>query len=117
MKKIAESVVAFFNEEKNIELIKKLKKANVLLEQPVQNVHDNQLEGKTFVLTGTLAQYTRSEASRLIEERGGRVTNSVSRKTDYVIAGENPGSKIERARALDIPVLNEEEFRDLLGIK
>ena len=115
--KIAESVVAFFNEEKNIELIKKLKKANVLLEQPVQNVHDNQLEGKTFVLTGTLAQYTRSEASRLIEERGGRVTNSVSRKTDYVIAGENPGSKIERARALDIPVLNEEEFRDLLGIK
>ena len=115
--KIAESVVAFFNEEKNIELIKKLKKANVLLEQQVQNVHDNQLEGKTFVLTGTLAQYTRSEASRLIEERGGRVTNSVSRKTDYVIAGENPGSKIERARALDIPVLNEEEFRDLLGIK
>ena len=75
------------------------------------------MEGKTFVLTGTLAQYTRSEASRLIEERGGRVTNSVSRKTDYVIAGENPGSKIERARALDIPVLNEEEFRDLLGIK
>ncbi|NLO82204.1 MAG: NAD-dependent DNA ligase LigA [Clostridiales bacterium] len=115
--KIAESVVAFFNEEQNIRMIEKLKKANVLLQQEAANTRVNLLEGKTFVLTGTLAGYTRTEASRLIEERGGRVTNSVSSKTDYVIAGENPGSKLERARSLGVTILNEQEFLHLLGIE
>ena len=98
-------------------MIEKLKRANVLLEQQARNIQANLLEGKTFVLTGTLAGYTRTEASRLIEEKGGRVTNSVSSKTDYVVAGENPGSKIERARTLGVTILSEQEFRQMLEIE
>ena len=115
--KIAESVAAFFKEDQNIKMIEKLKRANVLLEQQARNIQANLLEGKTFVLTGTLAGYTRTEASRLIEEKGGRVTNSVSSKTDYVVAGENPGSKIERARTLGVTILSEQEFRQMLEIE
>jgi len=71
----------------------------------------------TFVLTGTLSRYTREEASRLIEDRGGRVASSVSRKTNFVVAGENPGSKLEKAKSLGIVILNEEEFKQMLGVK
>jgi DNA ligase (NAD+) len=115
--KIAESIVAFFNEEQNVRIIEKLKAAGVLMEQPGSSLRDESLKGLTFVLTGTLSSYTREEATRLIEERGGKVSSSVSKKTNYVVVGENPGSKLEKARALGITILNEEEFKQLLGIK
>jgi DNA ligase (NAD+) len=73
------------------------------------------LAGKTFVLTGTLGSLNRSQAQTAIEERGGKVTGSVSRQTDFVVVGENPGSKLERAQALGINLLTEEEFLQLLA--
>lgn len=87
------------------------------MEQPGLPLRDESLKGLTFVLTGALSKYTREEATRLIEERGGKVSNSVSRKTNYVVVGENPGSKLEKARALGIAILNEEDFERLLNIK
>jgi DNA ligase (NAD+) len=74
----------------------------------------SQLEGKTFVLTGTLPTLTRDEASALIEAHGGKVTSSVSKKTSYVLAGESPGSKLNRARDLGISIIGEDELRALL---
>lgn len=114
--KIAESIVAFFKEEQNIELVEKLKKAGVNTELKVKQEPEQylSLEGKTFVLTGTLAEFTRDEAKFEIEQRGGRVTGSVSKKTDYVVVGENPGSKLEKARTLGIEIIDEEQFRKLL---
>ncbi len=72
------------------------------------------LAGLTFVITGALSSMTREEAKNLIESLGGRVTNSVSRKTDYLIVGENPGSKLQKAQALGVPTLSEEEFFRLI---
>ncbi len=72
------------------------------------------LAGKTFVLTGTLSSWTRDQAADLIRQAGGHVASSVSKNTDYLVAGENPGSKLDKARALGIPVLTEAEFRQLL---
>lgn len=114
--KIAESIVAFFKEEQNIELVEKLKKAGVNTELKVKQEPEQylSLEGKTFVLTGTLVEFTRDEAKFEIEQRGGRVTGSVSKKTDYVVVGENPGSKLEKARTLGIEIIDEEQFRKLL---
>lgn len=112
--KIAESIVAFFREEQNRNLIDKLKKAGVNTKLKLRQEQDEPLKGKTFVLTGTLAKYTREEAKSAIEQRGGRVASSVSKKTDYVVAGESPGSKLEKARALGIKVIDEQEFEKLL---
>jgi len=78
-------------------------------------IHDERFAGKTFVLTGTLENYTRDEASKLIEDRGGRVSSSVSKKTDYVLAGSEAGSKLAKAESLGVAVLDEAAFRALLG--
>jgi len=75
---------------------------------------DERCLGKTFVLTGKLENYTRDEAAKLIEERGGRVSSSVSKKTDYVVAGEDAGSKLAKAESLGVSILDEAELRDLL---
>ena len=72
------------------------------------------LAGKTFVITGTLEGLTREEATELIEQRGGRVSSSVSKKTSFVLAGADPGSKLEKARALEVPVIDEESLRRML---
>lgn len=118
--KIAQSITAFFNEEQNLALIEKLRQAGVNFSQKYKisasqdNSSAQQWEGKTFVLTGTLEGYTRSQAKALIEERGGRVTGSVSKKTDYVLAGENPGSKLDKAKELGITVIDEDQFRSML---
>lgn len=114
--KIAQSLTAFFDEEQNLKLVEKLRRAGVNFSQKSNtsifggDAPDHQWDGKTFVLTGTLEGYTRNEAKKLIEERGGRVTGSVSKKTDYVLAGESPGSKLDKARELGVSIIDEEEF-------
>jgi DNA ligase (NAD+) len=101
-------------EPRNRKLIAELRKVGLQLEQAPDAAGGGSLEGKTFVLTGTLAQMSREQATARIEELGGKVTGSVSGKTDYVVAGEEPGSKLARARELDRPVIDEAELGQLL---
>ncbi|MBO8137187.1 MAG: NAD-dependent DNA ligase LigA [Desulfotomaculum sp.] len=114
--KMADSIVRWFQQEKNQKLLEKLISAGVNTED-VENkgLENNSLEGTTFVLTGTLREFTRQEAKEAVEARGGRVASSVSKKTDYVVVGENPGSKLKKAQELGIKTVNEEEFKKLLG--
>ncbi|MGJ7045026.1 NAD-dependent DNA ligase LigA [Thermoanaerobacterium thermosulfurigenes] len=112
--KMADSVVAFFKEKQNLDIIDRLKAAGVnMRKKDAINVNDN-FKGLTFVLTGTLEKYTRDEAKKLIEERGGKVTGSVSKKTDYVVVGADPGSKLSKAQELGVKILNEEQFENML---
>ena len=113
---MAESAVCYFALPQTVELIQKLRDTGVNM-QSVQERRetDRRLEGKTFVLTGTLPHYTRQEASQLIEKLGGKVSSSVSKKTSYVLAGEEAGSKLAKAEKLGIAVLSEEDFLNLCG--
>jgi len=114
--KTAAGIVQFFREERNLKLLEKLHQAGLALEQEqTKPRHAQPLAGKQFVLTGTLPHYSRDDAKKLIEDSGGRVTGSVSKKTDYVVAGADAGSKLERAKALGIAVVEEEELLRLLG--
>ena len=108
---IAKSINDYFADEKNINLINKLKENNLNMNYIGKNKNINELfENKTFVLTGTLVNLTRNEAKDLIEELGGKNTSSVSKKTDVVIVGSEPGSKYDTAKILGITIWNEEEF-------
>ncbi|WP_439155963.1 NAD-dependent DNA ligase LigA [Yoonia sp.] len=109
---IAGSVAAFFAEKRNRDVIARLQKAGVSPE-PVKQA-DTSLAGQTFVLTGTLDTWTRDEATDEIERRGGRVTSSVSSKTDYVVVGDDPGSKLDDAQAEGVDTLGEDAFKALL---
>lgn len=111
---IASSIVAYFKDEENIEIINKLKNYGVNMTYlDNKNISEDEFFlDKTFVLTGTLYEITRDKASQLIEDLGGKTSSSVSKKTDYVIAGENAGSKYDRAISLKIPIITEEEFMD-----
>ncbi len=114
---VALSVYNFFREEQNLEELKRLEQAGVQFEQKVEEeqvITETSFTDKTFVLTGALSKYTRGQAAELIQQRGGKVTNSVSKKTDYVLAGENPGSKKDKADKLGIAILSEEEFEGML---
>lgn len=112
---IAESIINFFKSEHNLEALKKLKKADVRMEKRTQKENYSQhLKDKSFVFTGALDQYSRKEASRLIRQYGGDVKSSVSSKTTYLIVGENPGSKYEKAQDLNIKIIDEDAFEDLL---
>lgn len=114
---VAESVHSWFASEQHIALIERLKSAGVKTEMSATSsasLNEN-FVGKTFVLTGKLETFTRDEAKALIENIGGRVASSVSKKTDYVIAGEDAGSKLDKAQSLGVKVLTEEEFKKLLG--
>jgi DNA ligase (NAD+) len=98
-------------------LIERLKQAGVKTEidgDSSSNVNEN-FNGKTFVLTGKLETMTRDEAARIIEERGGRVASSVSKKTDYVVAGSDAGSKLDKANSLGVKVIDENEFNAMIG--
>lgn len=107
---IAKSVYDFFREDKNIEIINKLKELKVNMNY-IGNIElDDNFSGKTFVLTGTLEKLTRDEATKEIENRGGKVTSSVTKKTDYVIVGENPGSKYNKAKELNITIWDEKQL-------
>lgn len=114
---VAESVHDWFRDAKNIDLIDRLRAAGVQMEMDAADTAalDERFVGKTFVLTGKLENYTRDEAAKLIEDRGGRVSSSVSKKTDYVVAGEDAGSKLTKAESLGVAILNEEEFRAMIG--
>jgi DNA ligase (NAD+) len=115
--KVAESVLFFFRQPENAALIRRLKEAGLNFESRTAKRGAGPLEGKTFVLTGTLAGMEREKAKDLIEGLGGKVASSVSSKTDYVVAGESPGSKLDKARQLKIAVLNKQEFLKLVGGK
>ncbi|HEX2053587.1 MAG TPA: NAD-dependent DNA ligase LigA [Actinomycetota bacterium] len=112
---VAERIRNFFQSPRNQGIIRKLREGGVKLEQERAEAAQGHLSGKSFVLTGGLERWSRDEAARLIEEAGGKVVSSVSKKTDYVVVGENPGSKLARAEALGVPRLNEEGLRELLG--
>ena len=112
----AKHIAEFFGDAANIKLIADLKNMGLTLEDDTPKVESNsEIRGKSFVLTGTLSRYKRNDAAKLIEERGGIVKGSVSKKTDYVIYGEDPGSKLTKANELGIKVLTEEEFEKLIA--
>lgn len=110
---IAKSVVKFFQDEANLRVIGKLRSTSLRLSQRRRKKGRLPLKNKTFVLTGVLSKYTRQQAADLIVSLGGRVSASASRKTDYCVAGENPGSKLDKAKALGVKIVDEEEFRGL----
>ena len=117
--KIAESIILFFKEKKNLAIIERLRSAGLNFGQEEEKIKEEKrvriLAGKQFVLTGTLKDFTRTQSTEIISELGGRVTGSVSKKTDYVVAGEDPGSKYQKAQELCVPIINEEEFKKIIN--
>ena len=113
--RVAESILEFFREPRNLKVIEKLRKASLQFESAKIHKPEGNLAGKQFVLTGTLPRYSRDEAKKMIEEAGGRVTGSVSKKTDYVVVGADPGSELDKARALGVKTIEEGELLKLLG--
>ena len=111
---VANSIREFFFEEQTIDLISKLKMAGVNMNSLEKESEDHRFEGKTFVLTGSLEEFTRNEASEIIETLGGKTSGTVSKKTDYVLAGEDAGSKLTKAQNLGITVITEEEFKEMI---
>ena len=114
--KVAESVFQFFREPRNQELVNRLRAAGLRFEYQSARPSGGALDGLTFVLTGTLPTLTREEAKRLIEIAGGKVSGSVGKKTNYVVAGEDSGSKLAKARALGVQVVNEAQLLELIKI-
>ena len=110
----ANTIYEFFRQDQTIDLINKLKQANVNMKAEIQENEDGKFAGKTFVLTGSLEHYSREEASEIIEKMGGKTSSSVSKKTDYVLAGEDAGSKLKKAQELGITIISEEEFITML---
>ncbi len=110
----ANSIREFFMQDQTKDLIKKLKAAGVNMSLQKDDDADNRFLEKTFVLTGTLEKYTRDEAGRIIEKFGGKVSTAVSKKTSYVLAGEDAGSKLTKAQSLGIPVISEQEFEEMI---
>lgn len=110
----AQSIYNFFREEQTIDLINRLKTYQLNMEYKEEGSGDNRFEGMTFVLTGTLEKYTRDEAAEMIEKLGGKTSGSVSKKTTYVLAGEDAGSKLTKAQQLGVKVINEAEFDEMV---
>jgi DNA ligase (NAD+) len=112
----AAAVVAWFDEQPNRQLLEKLRAAGLRFEVEKQQTSGPQpLAGLTFVITGTLPSLSRDEAKALIEQYGGKVTGSVSSKTDYLLAGEAAGSKLDKAQKLGVPILDEGQLREMLA--
>ena len=111
---VAQSISNFFQNPKNLTVIQQLKSGGVRFPIEGAEVKKTPLEGKTFVLTGGLDSFTRDEARILIEGMGGRVTSTVSKKTDFVVVGKEPGSKYHTAQRLGITILNESEFKEFI---
>jgi len=117
--KIAESIIFFFKGKENLAIIERLRDAGLNFSQEEEKIRKEKvariLAGKQFVLTGTLKDFTRTQAKEIIIELGGRVTGSVSKKTDYIVAGEEPGSKYQKAQELGVTIINEEEFKKIIN--
>jgi DNA ligase (NAD+) len=115
--KVAASIAEFFSEPANLKLIKKLHKAGVHPTAEKRKVKSDKFAGKSFVFTGGLANRSREEAGEIVQQHGGKVSSSVSKKTDYVVVGTDPGSKYDKAKELGVTILTEAEFERLLGLK
>ena len=111
---VANSIKEFFEQEQTLDLINRLKSSGVNTKVIEDENIDNRFDGKTFVLTGSLEKYTREEAGNIIEKFGGKTSSSVSKKTDYVLAGEEAGSKLTKAQSLGVKIISEEEFEELI---
>jgi DNA ligase (NAD+) len=112
--KVAEAISQFFREERNVRLVERLREAGLQFEADQPQQRGAQLAGLTFVLTGALPHLSREEARMLIEAAGGKVSGSVSKSTKYVVAGDEPGSKLEKARSLGVPVIDEARLLEML---
>ena len=110
---MAESAYEFFSLDSTKEMIESLKNSGLNMKS-IKEVVDTRFKGKTFVLTGTLPTMTRSEASKIIESFGGKTSSSVSKKTDYVLAGEEAGSKLDKANKLGVAVISEADFTEMI---
>jgi len=110
---VAESISYFFSLSSNKQILSKLSQAGLILREKKSKISDNKFDGQQFVFTGKLSLFTREEITDLIEKQGGRVSNSISTRTDFVVVGEQAGSKLEKARKLDIAVLSESQFQKL----
>ena len=115
--KVAGSIHDWFKEERNVKFLKKLTEVGVRIEKYETRSTKQVLRGKGFVLTGSLESMTRDEAKNKIRELGGDVSESVSKKTDYVIVGSEPGSKLKEAKKLGVKTIDEKEFIHLIGEK
>ena len=113
--KIGEAVEQFFKTDETEPVLEKLRNAGVNFTEPKVQAASDAFAGKTFVFSGALNDYTRDQAKTLIEERGGKVSSSVSKKTDYLVAGDDPGSKLDKAEKLGVEVIGEAEFKDLIS--
>ena len=111
---MANSIVEFFAQEQTKDLLKRLENAGINTKAIEEETTDNRFEGQTFVLTGSLQKFTRKEAEDLIEKFGGKTSSSVSKKTNYVLAGEDAGSKLTKAQSLGVNIISEEEFENLI---
>lgn len=115
--KVAAAIVEFFSEPANRKLIKKLREVGVRPVAEKREVKSQKFAGKSFVFTGTLANRSREEAGALVQQHGGKVSGSVSKKTDYVVVGTDPGSKYDKAKELGVTILSEDEYEKLVGLK
>ena len=115
--KIAQSVYAYFHNNQNLEMVKEFEKYGLNFESNATAPKTDELAGKTFVLTGTLSSMTRDEATEKIKQMGGKTSSSVSKKTSFVVAGENAGSKLDKAQNLGVIILNEDDFLKMINKK
>ena len=111
--KMAESIVSWFDDKSNRNFLERLRRAGVAMESK-EEAKSSLLKGKSFVLTGKLESFTRTQAQELIESLGGKVSSQVSKRTDYVVAGKDPGSKLERAKKLRVKIIDEDEFKNMI---
>ena len=114
---VAKSVIEFFSQEQTLDLIERLKLAGVNTKRLEEEEEDTRFWGKTFVLTGTLENYSRDEATEIIERFGGKTASAVSRKTSYVLVGKDAGSKLEKAEKLGVPIVTEKEFEEMCKVE
>jgi DNA ligase (NAD+) len=113
--KVAQSIAEFFSEPANRKLIQRLKDEGLKMTEKRAALEDTRMAGKTFVFTGALERRSREEGGAEVARHGGKVSSSVSKATDYVVVGADPGSKYDKARALGVAILNENQFEDLLA--